>query len=50
MNIAAFKVEEKRVTNQKLRESFDNNVRNIVELIKERQLTWLEHILKVGPN
>jgi hypothetical protein len=49
MNITMFEVEEKRITNRKLRESFDN-IRNITELVKERQLTWLEHILKMDPK
>jgi exonuclease III len=49
MNINMFEVEEKRITNRKLRESFDN-IRNIDEFIKERQLTWLEHVLKMNPN
>jgi hypothetical protein len=40
MNITMFETEEKRITNQKLRESFEN-IRNITEFIKERQLTWL---------
>ena len=42
MNITMFEVEEKRITNRKLRESFDN-IRNITEFTKERQLTWLEN-------
>jgi hypothetical protein len=49
MNITMFEVEEKRITNRKLRESFDN-IRNITEFIKERQLTWLEHVLKMDPK
>ena len=37
-----FEVKEKRITNQKVCESF-NNIRNITELIKEStQRTWLE--------
>ena len=43
------KVEEKIITNRKLRESFDN-IRNITEFVKERQLTWLEHVLKMEPK
>jgi hypothetical protein len=49
MNITMFEVEEKRITNRKLRDSFDN-IRNITEFIKERQLTWLEHVLKMQPE
>jgi hypothetical protein len=49
MNITMFEVEEKRITNQKLRESFDN-IRNITEFIEERQLTWLAQVLKMDPK
>ena len=46
LNITMFEVEEKRITNRKVRESFDN-IKNITEFIKARQLlTWLEHVLK----
>jgi hypothetical protein len=41
-----FEVEEKRITNKQMHESFDN-IRNISEFIKERQLTWLEHVLRM---
>jgi hypothetical protein len=44
-----FQVEEKRITNRKLRESF-GNIRNISEFVKERQLTWLVHVLKMNPR
>jgi vancomycin permeability regulator SanA len=37
--------EEKRMTNRKLRESF-NNARNVADFIKERQLAWLGQLLK----
>jgi hypothetical protein len=55
MNITMFEVEQKRITNRKLLESFDNIInniiRNITEFIKERhQLTWLVHILKMDPQ
>jgi hypothetical protein len=43
------KVEEKRITNRKLRDSF-SNIRNTTETVKERQLAWLEHVLKMQPE
>ena len=46
LNITMYEVEEKRIRNKKLRELFDN-IRNITEFVKERQLTWLEHILRM---
>ena len=49
MNITMFEVEKKRITNQKLPESFDN-IRSVTDFIKERQLTWLEHVLKMDPK
>ena len=49
LNITMYEVEEKRITNKKLRGLFDN-IRNITEFVKERQLTWLEHILRMDPS
>jgi hypothetical protein len=49
LNITMCEVEEKRITNRKLRDSF-SNIRNIAETVKERQLTWLEHVLKMQPE
>jgi hypothetical protein len=49
MNVSMFDVEEKRITNKQMRESFDN-IRNIAEFVKERQLTWLEHVLRMEPE
>ena len=49
MSNRVFEVEGKRITNRGLCESFDN-IRNVMELIKERQLTWLEHVLKMDPK
>jgi hypothetical protein len=51
LNTSAFKVDEnKTIMNGKLGESFDN-IRNITDFIKEeRQLTWLEHVLKMAQS
>jgi exonuclease III len=49
MNVTMFEVEERRITNKQMRETFDN-IRNISEFIKERQLTWLEHVLQMDPT
>ena len=44
LNINMFEVEAERITNTKLRRKFDN-IRNISEFVKERQLNWLGHLL-----
>ena len=48
-NITMFEVEEKTMTFRKLCASFDN-IKNITELIEERKLTWLGHVLKIEPK
>jgi hypothetical protein len=49
MNVTMFEVEEKTTMNKKLRESFDN-IRNVTKFVKESQLTWLEHVLRMDPE